>query len=229
MWGNPDGHSLAPAASLTGMTISLVLVDDHPAVRTGLRTLLDDEPDLQVTATAATGRDGFSAIAELQPPVAVVDFHLPDEDGLTLCLRTRALPKPPRVIVYSALASARLAVLATVAGATVLISKSARPEELLAAIRADGPTMQHGDGLSPDALREAGAQLEHDDLAILGMLVHGIPPSEIAATLTMDERWLLARRWAMLERLAGKPARRPTARSLASAPRTAPASASRRS
>lgn len=82
--------------------------------------------------------------------------------------------------------------------------------------------------IRPSALREAGTQLESEDLAILGMLAHGIPPSEIAATLTMDERWLIARRWAMLEPLAGKPARRPSARSaIASAPRAAPAGASR--
>lgn len=168
--------------------MSIVLVDDHPAVRAGLRTLLDDEPDLHVVATAATGRDGFTAIAELQPPVAVVDYHLPDEDGFTLCLRTRALPKPPRVIVYSAFASPRLAVLAAVAGAAALVSKSARPDEMLAGIRDDASTLQRADGLSPSGLREAGAQLEPDDLAILGMLAHGIAPAEIAATLTMDEQ-----------------------------------------
>ena len=195
------------------MPISLVLVDDHPAVRSGLSALLDDEPDLKVTANVATARDGFGAIAEFQPAVAVVDYHLPDEDGFTLCLRTRALPAPPRIIVYSAFASARHAVLAAVAGAAALVSKSARTDDLLTTIRAGDPSLTKGGRISPDALREAGAQLDPDDLAILGMLAHGVAPSEIAATLTMDERWLVARRWAMLERLAGKQARRPGARS----------------
>ena len=204
------------------MAISLVLVDDHPAERAGLRTLFDDEPDIQVAAAAAPGRDGFSAIAELQPAVAVVDYHLPDEDGFTLCLRTRALPAPPRVIVYSAFAGARSAILAAVSGAAALVSKSARPDDLLATIRLGDPLPDYGGRVSPTALREAGAQLESEDLAILGMLAHDIPASEVAATLTMDERWLIARRWAMLERLAGKPARRPSARSaIASAPRAA--------
>ena len=211
----------SPEDTITVMAISLVLVDDHPAVRTGLQALIDEEPDLHVTATAATGRDGFCAIVERRPPVAIVDYHLPDEDGFTLCLRTRVLPEPPRVIVYSAFASVRLAVLAAVAGAAALVSKNARPDELLAAIRADSRSPHHGDRISPDALREAGARLEPDDLAILGMLVHGLPPTEIAATLTIDERWLVARRWAMLERLAGKPARRPATRSsLDGSPRT---------
>ena len=206
---------------MTHMAISLVLVDDHPAVRTGLNVLLDDEPDLLVAATAATGRDGFDAIAQHQPPVAVVDYHLPDEDGFTLCLRTRALPEPPRVIVYSAFASSRLTVLAAVAGAAALVSKSTLPDQLLSAIRADRSFPHHGDHLSPKALHEADAQLEPDDLAILGMLAHDIPPAEIAATLAIDERWLVARRWAMLERLAGKPARRAATRSpRAAVPRT---------
>jgi DNA-binding NarL/FixJ family response regulator len=210
------------------MAISLVLVDDHPAVRTGLRTLLDDEPDLRVTATAATGRDGFTAIAELRPAVAVVDYHLPDQDGFTVCLRTHALCEPPRVVVYSAFASARHAVLAVVAGAAALVSKNARPDDLIASIRADSPSLRRGECISADALHEAGARLEADDLAILGMLAHDISPTEIAATLAIDQRWLLARRWAMLERLAGKAARRHAARSpLDGAPRThtAPSSA----
>ena len=196
---------------MTGMAISLVLVDDHPAVRAGLRTVLDDEPDFQVTATAATGRDGFSAIAELQPPVAIVDYHLPDEDGFTLCLRTRALPAPPRVVIYTAFTLVLHPVLAAVAGASRVVSKSAPPEELLAAIRADSAAPDHN-GIDPGAMRDAGAQLEPGDRAILAMLAHGTTPGDVAATLTMDGSSLQARRWAVLERLAGKPTRRRRAR-----------------
>ena len=84
--------------------MDLVIVDDHPAVRAGLRGLLEDEDDLRVAATAATAREGFEAIADARPAVALIDLHLPDDDGLSLCLRTRALPEPPRVVIYSAVA-----------------------------------------------------------------------------------------------------------------------------
>jgi DNA-binding NarL/FixJ family response regulator len=188
------------------MATPLVIVDDHPAVRAGLETMLDWEHDLEVAATAATADEGFTAIAELQPPVAVVDYQLPDGDGFTLCLRTCALPKPPRIIVYTAFATARHAVLAAVAGAHGLVSKCARPDELLDAIRADSP--RHGDRITPYALREAAAQLDPDDLTVLGMLVHDVLPAEIAVALAIDDRRLLTRRWAMLERLVGKPRRR---------------------
>src|SRR5687768_10196466 len=86
--------------------MALVIVDDHPAVRAALRGLIEGEDDLRVAATAATAGEGFQAIADTRPAVALVDLHLPDDDGLSLCLRTRTLPAPPRVIVYSAFADA---------------------------------------------------------------------------------------------------------------------------
>ena len=69
--------------------MDIVLVDDHPAVRAGLRGLIEDEDGMRVAASAATAREGFEAIADTQPAVALVDLHLPDDDGLSLCLRTR--------------------------------------------------------------------------------------------------------------------------------------------
>src|SRR4051795_2215246 len=116
--------------------MDLVIVDDHPAVRAGLRGLLDDEPGLRVAATAATAREGFEAIADARPDVALVDLHLPDDDGLSLCLRTRALPAPPRVVIYSAFADAGLGVRATIAGASAVVAKAAAPRTLLKVLRA---------------------------------------------------------------------------------------------
>jgi DNA-binding NarL/FixJ family response regulator len=184
---------------LDGM--DLVLVDDHPAVRAGLRGLLEDEPDLRVVATAATAREGYEAIADLKPAVALLDHHLPDDDGLSLCLRTRALSTPPRVAVYSAFADNAMAVRAAIAGADAVIPKATAPRALLAVLRAIGAGRARP-GLDARALREAGARLETDDLPILGMLAHGVGEDEIAGTLGLEPEWLRARRWAMLTRLA---------------------------
>jgi DNA-binding NarL/FixJ family response regulator len=118
--------------------MDLVIVDDHPAVQAGLRGLIDDEDDLFVAATAATAGEGFEAIVAARPAVALVDLHLPDDDGLSLCLRTRALPNPPRVIIYSAAADAGVVARAAAAGAHAVLPKSAAPDELLAALRAAG-------------------------------------------------------------------------------------------
>jgi DNA-binding NarL/FixJ family response regulator len=194
-----------PARDSGGM--DLVLVDDHPAVRAGLRGLFDDELDLRVVATAATAREGYEAITEHRPGLALLDLHLPDDDGLSLCLRTRALAEPPRVVIYSAFADARLAVRGAIAGADAVVAKSTAPRLLVGALRAVAAGGRRA-ALDGAALRAAGQRLQPEDLPILGMLAHGVGADEIAATLGLDAEWLLARRWAMLARLADAPRRR---------------------
>jgi DNA-binding NarL/FixJ family response regulator len=188
------------------VVMDIVLVDDHPAVRAGLRGLVEDEDGLRVAATAATAREGFEAIVDTRPLVALVDLHLPDDDGLSLCLRTRSLPVPPRVIIYSAFADAGLAVRAVIAGAEGVLPKATAPRVLLDALRngADTP-------LDNRALRAIGERLDEGDLPILGMLAHGVDAREIAVTLGLEPEWLEARRWAMLSRLGGGARRHPLA------------------
>src|SRR3954447_24375419 len=152
----PGGRDVHPGR------MDIVIVDDHPAVRAGLRGLIDDELDLRVAATAATAREGFEAIVDTRPQVAVVDLHLPDDDGPSLCLRTRGLPEPPRVIIYSAFADAALAVRAVIAGADAVLPKHAPPRALLAVLRGELRPE-----LDPRALRAMGERLEPADLAIL--------------------------------------------------------------
>jgi DNA-binding NarL/FixJ family response regulator len=186
--------------------MDIVLVDDHPAVRAGLRGLVEDEDGLRVAATAATAREGFEAIADTQPDVALVDLHLPDDDGLSLCLRTRTLPQPPRVIIYSAFADEGLAVRAVIAGAEGVLDKATVPRQLLGALREGAPA-----ALDARALRALGERLDAADLPILGMLSHGVGPREIAVTLGLAPQWLEARRWAMLSRLGEASRRHPLA------------------
>jgi DNA-binding NarL/FixJ family response regulator len=191
---------------------TLLIVDDHAAVRAGLTTLVAPEPGLEVVAVEADAEAGLEAAERLLPALALVDVHLPGDDGLSLCLRLReSRPEvAPRVVLYSAFADDLLVILAAVAGADALVPKSADPEELvrtlLAAARGQGsrPTA------SPSALATIAAALDPADLPILGMLVHGTSPAEVAETLGMRDDWLLARRWAILRRLTPRRARRDT-------------------
>jgi hypothetical protein len=89
-----------------------------------------------------------------------------------------------------------------------VVAKATPARTLLAVLRAAGaghvrPT------LDARALRTAGERLDPDDLPILGMLAHGVPAEEIAQTLGVEPDWLVARRWAMLAKLAGRTHRRP--------------------
>ena len=108
----------------------------------------------------------------------------------------------------SAFADDLLAALAAVAGAEALVPKSADPEQLLTTVRAVAAGEPVRPRPSAAALATVGAALEPADLPILGMLLHGTSPAEVADTLDMSDEWLQARRWAILRRLSPRRARR---------------------
>lgn len=155
---------------------TVLIVDDHPAVRAGLAALLAPEADLQVLAMEADGEAALASAQRLAPDLALIDFHLPGQDGLALCLRLEGLQRRPCVVLYTAFADALLVVLAAVAGARALVPKSADPEELLDALRAGAAGRAVLPQPTAAALDAAGAGLDPADLPVLGMLVHGIPP-----------------------------------------------------
>src|SRR5919198_1892952 len=117
----------------------VLVVDDHPAGPQGLAALFGLEPGLTCVDTAASAGEAHEVwLAEERPPadVVVVDRHLPDEDGLSLCLWLRTRTPAPAVVIYSAFADEALVLPATVAGAAALVGKVADPSELCSAVRA---------------------------------------------------------------------------------------------
>jgi DNA-binding NarL/FixJ family response regulator len=190
-----DGRAL-------GGAIRVLVVDDHAAVRMGLGGLLEDHLDVELVATAASAREALADAARVAPDVAVVDYHLDDSDGLTLCRALKRLPRPPRVLVYSAYADGALAAAAVVAGADGVVSKGTLGEEVVRTIR----VLAHGRRAIPPipraVQRSLRARLEPTDHAILGMLLQGIAPSEIADVLSISPSRLESRRAAMLRTLA---------------------------
>ncbi|MGH2877912.1 MAG: response regulator [Solirubrobacteraceae bacterium] len=179
----------------------LLIVDDHPAVRAGLRDLLEDQPEFAVWAAVATAEEAL-AIAEREPiDVAVVDYQLGSRNGLWLSRKLKRLPSPPFVLIYSAYADDVLAAAAVVAEADAIVNKGGRGAELCDQIR----RMARGQsGLRPvppwlgDAIR---SRFDHQEQAIFGMLLAGIPPAEIAETLDLSDTGLDARMSAMLRKL----------------------------
>jgi DNA-binding NarL/FixJ family response regulator len=179
----------------------VVIVDDHPAVRTGAAQYLACEDGIVVEAAVPTAGAAEEACRRLRPDVLVADYHLPDGDGLSLCMELG--PDGPGVVLYSAFADEHLVVLAIVAGARAVMQKSGDPRDLIAAVKAVAAGERLLPPLLPPAMQEAGARLDGDDLPILGMLVHDVPPGEIASTLAIGQDTLAARRRAMFERLRG--------------------------
>jgi DNA-binding NarL/FixJ family response regulator len=181
--------------------LRLLVVDDHPAVLSGLRQLLDDQADFEVAAAVATADEAL-AVAEREPiDVAVVDYQLGERNGLWVSRKLKRLPEPPGVLIYSAYTDGVLASAAVVAEADAIFSKGGLGSELCEAIRKVARGLQL---LPPvpewlgDALRR---RLDHEEQAIFGLLLAGIKTPQIAGTLDLTEAALESRLWLMLRKL----------------------------
>ncbi len=183
--------------------LRVLVVDDHPAVRTGVLQLLEERPDLSVV-DAVGSAEAAMVLAEREPiDVAVVDYQLGSHSGLWLSRMLKRLDPAPRVVMYSAYCDGPLSAACVVAEADALVSKGGVGDELCDAVRvvANGRTQ-----LPPVPPRLAEAMrrlLEPKDQAIFGMLLAGIAKPEVAATLRMSQAGLDSRMWAMLHRLEG--------------------------
>jgi DNA-binding NarL/FixJ family response regulator len=178
----------------------IAVVDPQPAVRTGLTMLLRTEPGLIPIGAAAGAGDGLELVERLRADVVLLEHHLLDGDGLSLCRRLKALPNAPRVILYTADPEGTLVLLARVACADGLIDKAADPRELFEAIRVVARGGFALPPLEPEHLDAAAHAIEPEDLALLAMLADGTTPADAADTLRLDRRNVGRR----IERLLGR-------------------------
>ena len=117
------------------MTIRLMLVDDHAVVRSGLRMLLEHEPDLLIVAEAGTAQETLALVEPMQPDVILMDIGLPDSSGIET---TAAIKKNwPRVAIVALTIHEDEEYFFQMlqAGASGYVPKRAAPEELLTAVR----------------------------------------------------------------------------------------------
>lgn len=181
--------------------IRILLVDDHPALRAGLHTVLRTEPGLVPVGAAASAHEALADLDRLSPDVVVADYHLPDEDGLLLCRRIKAAQDPPRVLIYSAYADAALAIPARAAGADGIASKGADADELFEAVR----MVARGHSVLPpvprELLEEATAKLDEDELPVFGMLMDGTAGEEIGDVLGVPGGEVVDRTRSIIQKL----------------------------
>jgi DNA-binding NarL/FixJ family response regulator len=178
----------------------IAIVDSQPAVRAGLTILLRTEPGLVPVGAASGADDGFELVDRLRPAVVLLEHHLVDGDGLTLCRRLKALPHAPQVILYTSDPDGDLVLLARVACADGIVDKAAEPQELFEAIRIVARGGAALPPLDPETLEAAAHAVDPEDLALLAMLVDGTAPSDVADTLRLDRRKVGRR----IERVLGR-------------------------
>ena len=119
----------------TARTIKLLVVDDVPSVRRGLRMRLSLECDLQVVGEAASGEEALAVVRALQPDVILMDIEMPGIDGLVATSAMRSVAPQSAVVTLSLHDDAASREKALAAGATAFVGKHEASEALLLAIR----------------------------------------------------------------------------------------------
>ncbi|GHC82896.1 response regulator [Streptomyces flavofungini] len=173
--------------------IRVLLADDHPVVREGLRAMLSAEPDLDVVAEAANGPQAEALAARLRPDIVLMDLRMPGGDGADAIVRMTAAGLPCRIIVLTTYETDRDILRAVEAGAAGYLLKDLARGELADAVRAAarGETV-----LAPsvaarlvDQLRTRPERphLSERETAVLRLVAEGCTNAEIGRRLHIGE------------------------------------------
>jgi DNA-binding NarL/FixJ family response regulator len=185
--------------------IRVLVVDDHPALRTGLEGLLGAEGDMDCVGTAGGATGLLQEVRDQRPDVVVLDYALGDADGLSVCFRLKQEREAPAVVLYSAYADAVFAVPAAIAQADATVAKTAPVGELLQAIRRGAAGEAPRTRLDPELIEAASARLEVEDLPVASMLLGATPVADIAHVLDLPVPEVRSRALRIIGRLQAAP------------------------
>lgn len=183
---------------MTHPPIKVVVADDHPIVRQGLRLLLSVEPEFELVGEAKNGAEVVQMVAATCPDVVVLDLMMPGTDGLSAIPNIRTASPEARILILTSFTDDEKVVDALQAGAIGCMIKDSSPEDLLNAIRA----VARGDGAlhplvaqrlvqsmrRPPAVPSVVAQLTARELDVVRCVGRGMSNQQIADDLQVSIR-----------------------------------------
>jgi NarL family two-component system response regulator LiaR len=175
--------------------ITVVIADDHPFVRHGLRTYLETLDDMDVAGEAANGVEAVELVERLFPDVVLMDLVMPELDGIGAIRRIREVAPSTRVIALTSFADDEKVFPAIKAGAAGYLLKDVRPADLADAVR----KASRGEALLAPSVaarlmqevsgeRPAPAGLTDRELEVLRLIARGMSNKQIARELVVSEK-----------------------------------------
>lgn len=191
--------------------IRIVIADDHPIVRRGLRTVLKTQPDMELVGEAENGAQAVTQVTSLQPDIVIMDLQMPVQDGMSAIHELNRLKSPTRVLVLTSFPDDDRVFAAIKAGATGILLKDSPPKDLFDAIR----RVHQGDSAlhptiamkvlleikQPTRNPPAIEPLSPREMEVLGFLAQGMTNSEIANKLSVSVRTVTTHVRAILDKL----------------------------
>lgn len=180
--------------------IRIVIVDDHFLVRTGLATIINDQPDMEVVGEADTAADAVRQVERLLPDVVLMDIRLPGQSGIEATAEIAKKNSTSKVVMLTSYADDKMIFQAIRAGAVGYVLKQVDERELLRAIRltAQGEAVTdprvtsklvaHVRQMEHQRLQNAFRDLSERELEVLQLVSRGKTNAEIAGLLNLSER-----------------------------------------
>lgn len=176
--------------------IKIILVDDHVAIRSGVKRLLEEQADLTVVAEAENGDEAYRLYHQHHPDVMLMDMNMPGSSGLATLGQLKARYPDARVIMFTNHTEVVFAVQAISAGAKGYVLKSSTPDEVIQSVRQVASGKSY---LSPEVAQQIALQniaADHDptraltprEFEIFRMLAEGAEIDTIATTLKIGQK-----------------------------------------
>lgn len=190
--------------------IRIVLIDDHTLMRTGLRLIIDKQPDMEVVAEGEDGESGFALIKRWSPEVALVDVHMPGVSGIEVTERVRRSKLSTHVVILTMAGEAPFPRRLLDAGASGYLTKGCPADELIKGIRtvAAGRRFLSGDiaqQLALESTRDAAAtpfdELSARELEVAMMLARGRTMPDIADRLNLSAKTVATYKYRLFGKL----------------------------